>query len=152
MPQTPSLRAPTVATLALAALTGCMTMDDAPPASAEPQQAQGNCPIMESRDWAAWVNAMPGPSATKELIVTGQVTVPTPGFTIALTAGMADRSATPIQQLILTATPPGSMVPQVLTTMPVRYQGPAISMQYRGVRVMCGGQMLTEITDVPVAR
>jgi hypothetical protein len=43
-------------------------------------------------------------------------------------------------------------VAQVLTTASVRYQGPAISMTYRAVRIMCGGRALAEITDVPVAR
>ena len=153
MPRTSSPRTGAIATLALAALTSCMPTADAPPANAEPPPASSSsCPVIESREWAAWVNAMPGPGATKELIATGQVVLPTPGYTVTLTAGMADRSATPVQQLILTATPPSGMVPQVLTTLPVRYQGPAISMNYKAVRIMCGGQMLSEIADVPVAR
>ncbi len=143
----------TAATLALAAVAACQPIDEPPPANAEPPPGpSASCPVIESRDWAAWVNAMPGPGATKELIATGQIVLPTPGYTVTLTAGMADRSATPVQQLILSATPPSGMVPQVLTTLPVRYQGPAISMNYKAVRIMCGGQMLSEITDVIVAR
>jgi hypothetical protein len=143
----------TAAAVALTALAAC-TSDDTPADPVEPPKPApvAACPVIESRDWAAWVNAMPGPAATKELIVTGQVTLPTPGYTVTLTAGIADRSATPVQQLILTATPPTGMVPQVLTTQPVRYQGAAISMQYRGIRIMCGGTMLTEIADVLIAR
>jgi hypothetical protein len=139
--------------VALTALAGCAN-GETPAEPVEPPKPVpvASCPVIESRDWAAWVNAMPGPAATKELIVTGQVTLPTPGYTVTLAAGMADRSATPVQQLILTATAPSGVVPQVLTTQPVRYQGPAISMQYRGIRIMCGGTMLTEIADVPVAR
>lgn len=144
-----------IAAIALTALAACAG-DDAPaepvPPPSVPSPVTGSCPVIESRDWAAWVNAMPGPAATKELIVTGQVTLPTPGYAVTLTAGMADRSATPVQQLVLTATAPTGMVPQVLTTQAVRYQGPAISMNYRAIRIMCGGTMLTEITDVPVAR
>jgi hypothetical protein len=139
------------ATITFIALAGCAT-DDPPPVEQPKPDPIASCPVIESRDWAAWVNAMPGPGATKQLIATGQVTMPTPGYTIALTAGMADRSATPTQQLILTATPPTNPVAQVLTTQPVRYQGPAISMNYRAIRIMCGGQMLSEIDDVPVAR
>ena len=141
------------AAIALTALAAC-TSDDAPAEPAPPPKPApiASCPVLESRDWAAWVNAMPGPAATKELIATGQVTMPTPGYALTLTAGMADRSATPTQQLILTATPPTGPVPQVLHTQAVRYQGPAISMNYRAIRIMCGGTMLTEIDDVPVAR
>ena len=148
---TPIARAATA--LTLAALTACQPIDEPPPANPEPPPPpSASCPVIESSEWAAWVNAMPGPGSTKQLIATGKVVLPTPGYTVTLTAGMADRSATPVQQLILTATPPSGMVTQVLTTQPVRYQGPAISMQYRAIRIMCGGQMLSEITDVPVAQ
>lgn len=141
------------ATLILTAVAACQPMDEALPVSAGPQPGlSASCPVIGSSEWAAWVNAMPGPGSTKELIATGQVVLPTPGYTVTLTAGAADRSATPVQQLILTATPPTGMVPQVLKTMTVRYQGPAISMNYRAIRIMCGRQMLTEIKDVPVAR
>lgn len=143
----------TAAVVALTALAGCANAE-VPAEPVEPPKLApvASCPVIESRDWAAWVNAMPGPGASKELIATGQVTMPTPGYALTLTAGMADRSATPTQQLILTAVPPTGMVPQVLTTQAVRYQGPAISMNYRAVRIMCGGNMLSEIADVPVAR
>ncbi|MFM9864059.1 MAG: hypothetical protein ACKVRO_10670 [Micropepsaceae bacterium] len=152
MPNAPLART-AAAALALAALTNCTSAGEPPPPPIEPPSPQASsCPVIESRDWAAWVNAMPGPGTAKELIATGQIVLPTPGYTVTLTAGLADRSATPMQQLILTATPPTGMVPQVLTTQPVRYQGPAISMNYRAIRIMCGGQMLSEIADVPVAQ
>jgi hypothetical protein len=139
------------ALLCLAVLGACAPIEEPEPVEPPKPQPVGSCPVIESRDWAAWVNAMPGPSATRELIVTGQVTMPTPGYALTLTAGMADRSATPVQQLVLSAVPPSGMVPQVLATEAVRYQGPAISMTYRAVRIMCGGTMLTEISDVQVA-
>ena len=135
------------AALALLSLTNCQSINEPPPSG-----PAASCPVIESRAWAAWVSAMPGPGATKELIAIGEIVLPTPGYTSTLKAGAADRSATPVQQLILTATPPSGIVPQVLTTQPVRYQGPAISMQYRAIRIICGGRMLSEITDVPVAR
>ena len=146
---TPAARL-TVASLALVALTNCQPIDE--PVEEVPPVQVGVCPLIESRAWAAWVNAMPGPGATRQLIVTGEIVLPTPGYQITLTAGAADRSATPVQQLILNAAPPSGVVAQVLTTESVRYQGPAISMQYRGVRILCGGKMLTEIMDVPVAQ
>ena len=147
----PTARA--VAVLALTSVAGCVSAD-APAEPAAPQKPApvAACPVIESRDWAAWVNAMPGPAATKTLIVTGQITLPTPGYAVTLIAGMADRSATPVQQLILTATAPAGPVAQVLHTAPVRYEGPAISMTYRAIGIICGGTMLTEIADVPVAR
>lgn len=141
------------AALSLIALARCETIDDgeAPPPPAAAAAGSG-CAVVESRQWSAWVNAMPGPGASATLHVVGEIVLPTPGFAATLNAGAADRSARPVQQMILDLAPPSGPAPQVLTPATVRYQGPAISMQYRGIRVMCGGQMLTEITDVVVAR
>ncbi|WP_375207202.1 hypothetical protein [Hyphococcus sp.] len=110
------------------------------------------CPVIDSRDWAAWVNAMPGPDAKLTLHVAGEIDLPTPGYDISWQAGMADRSMTPVQRLILNLTPPDGMVAQVITTETVKYEGPALVENYGGVIVMCGGAPLAEITDVTVAR
>ncbi|WDI32038.1 hypothetical protein PUV54_02390 [Hyphococcus flavus] len=109
------------------------------------------CPIVDSRGWKAWVNAMPGPDAQRTLIVMGEVDTPTPGYTFEWSVGVADRSAIPMQRLHLTATPPDGMAAQVITTEEVRYDGPAIAEQYRAVVVMCGEELLADITDVTVA-
>lgn len=110
------------------------------------------CPIVSSRDWTAWVNAMPGPDAQATLIVEGVVDTPTPGYAFSWEVGVADRSAIPMQRLHLSATPPDGMAAQVITTGPVRYQGPAIAQRYRAVVVMCSEEMLAEITDVATAQ
>ncbi len=143
----------TALVLMLTTLAACVADEEPapPPPAYEPPRGSA-CAVIESRTWAAWVNAMPGPKAANTLIVTGEIVLPTPGYTATLTAGMADRSARPVQQLILTLTPPDGVVAQVLTPTSVRYEGPAISQQYSGVRIMCGGAMLTEIDDVPVAQ
>ena len=57
-----------------AALAGCQTA--ATPVPASPSA----CDIVSSSDWAAWVNAMPGPNAQPKLIVTGKAEVPTGGY------------------------------------------------------------------------
>lgn len=126
--------------LTLTALAACQT---APP-PAQPEQTAA-CPVIDSRNWSAHINAMPGPGAQRTLIVSGQIDLPTPGHTVALTAGAADRSATPVQQIVLSAQPPTGMVAQVITSVDVRYEGPAIAQQYRGVRVICGGRELAQL-------
>lgn len=138
--------------LALSALAACQTPSPAPtpapapvPAPAPPSAA---CPILESRDWAAWVNRMPGPDARPMLHVTGQIDLPHGGYRVEVRDGPADRSAIPVQQVILDITPRSGMHTQVVTPAQVAYQGPAIAQHYRGVRVMCGGQLVAEINDV----
>lgn len=118
-------------------------------ANAEGQDA---CPVLESHDWRAWVNAQPGPDASATLIVEGNVVMPTPGYAFSWEEGMADRSAIPMQRLHLAVSPPDGMVAQVITTEAVRYEGPAIAQNYRAVVVMCGDEQLVEIADVTTAQ
>ena len=109
------------------------------------------CAVLESRDWRAWVNAMPGPDAAATLIVEGEVDMPTPDYEFAWEVGMADRSAIPMQRLHFKATPPEGMAAEVITTEAVRYEGPAIAQSYRAVVVVCGDETLAEIEDVTTA-
>jgi hypothetical protein len=119
----------------------------------EGQMANGDCPVIDSADWRAVVGPVDGGEGP-HLIVTGRVTLPTPGWEVALTPGMADRSAMPVQRVILGATPPDGMAAQVLTDYDLRLETPSISAApagqppYRGVLVMCGGMVLVELTEV----
>ncbi|MFC2952070.1 hypothetical protein ACFOOP_09020 [Marinicaulis aureus] len=117
-----------------------------------PAPQETDCPVIESRNWSAWVNAMPGPDAKLTLHVTGDVDLPTPGYEVSWREGMADRSATPVQRLMLTLTPPEGMVTQVITTETVTYEGPALTKTYGGVIVMCGGAPLATIDAVVTAQ
>ncbi|WP_411818240.1 hypothetical protein [Hyphococcus sp. DH-69] len=122
-------------------------------ASEDGEMSQANdCPVIASRNWNAWINAMPGPDATRSLHVTGEIDLPTPGYEIEMIAGVADRSAIPTQRLIIKATPPSGMVTQVITTESVSYSGPAIADLYRSIMVLCGDTVLTEITELQLAQ
>ena len=94
---------------------------------------------------------MPGPDSRHTLHVSGEVDMPTPGYAFEWRVSAADRSATPVQRLLLTATPPDGMAAQVITTETVRYQGPAIAKLYKGILVMCGARVLADIPDVSIA-
>ena len=128
------------------ALASCHT---APPPAPGGGGAR-NCAVLESRNWSAHVNRMPGPDAAATLHVNGEIDLPTSGYTAVLREGPADRSAMPTQQLILDLTAPDGPGLPVVTTAAVRYQGPAIAAQYRSVAVMCAGRRLAEIADVPI--
>lgn len=115
------------------------------------------CPVLGSADWAAWVNAMPGPDGPG-LIVTGTVTLPTPGYDVTLEQGPSDRSARPVQVVQLSAEAPGGMVSQVLSDYPVRFEmaSPALldgmTAPFTAVRVVCGDEELARIEPVEVAQ
>jgi hypothetical protein len=136
--------------VAMFALGACATTDN-PAAPEPPASAPDACPIVQSADWKAWVNRMPGPGATPTLIVEGQVTLPTPGYTIELKLGRADRSMTPVQQLILVATPPAGQVIPTLTPLTARIAAPAIAAKYKAVQIVCNGEVIAQVTDVPDA-
>lgn len=140
------------AVTALAACGQTNAATDPAPAPVVEAPTASACAVIANRNWTAHINAMPGPGAQRTLIVSGEVDLPTPGYTIATDLGPADRSATPVQQLIVNTTAPTGIVAQVVTPTPVRYEGPAIAQQYRAVRIMCGGQQLAEITDIVTAQ
>lgn len=108
----------------------------------------GGCAVLDSREWSAWIDAMPGPDAKRTLHVRGLVDLPTPGFAPVWTVGPADRHAIPKQYFDLAFTPPDGMVAQVITTVEVHFETPAIYPQYRGLVIRCGDAVLAEIDEV----
>jgi hypothetical protein len=69
------------------------------------------CPVASS-DWNAWVNAMPGPGSSPKLIITGQVTAPTGGYSFGWSDFRVAESY-PVQVFVnLTATPPAGPATQ----------------------------------------
>lgn len=134
---------------ALVALAACQMGVETP---TEPETSEtepmAECPVIESANWVAYVDRMPGPGATPTLRIRGEVTLPTPGYTFVWREGIADRMMPPAVRFVLTPTPPEGPVIQVLTTEAVTYDGPALASGYRSVFVLCGDQVLAEITDV----
>ncbi len=110
-----------------------------------------DCPVIDSREWAAWVDAEPGPGAPT-LHIRGTADLPTPGYDYAWRVGIADRAMPPGQHMHLDFTAPDGMVAQVVTPVEVAYEGEATYKEYRMIRVKCGDETLAEIADVPVAQ
>jgi hypothetical protein len=130
--------------------TGCVVVED-------PVLGPAACPVIESRDWTAFVNAMPGPGARPQLIVSGTVRLPSAGYSVALEPGIADRSARPVQNVELVAVPPEGPAATVVTQAEVRLEMASLAVRpgepspYRGVRVLCGGEELAFIAPVETA-
>ncbi len=113
---------------------------------------ESKCPVIDSRNWAAWIDKMPGPEADgPRLRITGEIDLPTPGFTVDWREGPADRAMPPGQRMMLSLIPPDGMVAQVVTTMAVDYAGKAAFDAYRVIYVVCEGKGIAEITDIGVA-
>lgn len=116
-------------------------------------EALAECPVLASGDWAAQVGAVDGHEG-RQLVLTGEVTLPTPAWTVELILGRADRSAIPVQTVRLQAEPPDAPTTQELTVYPLRLVTPSIGAvppemtPYRGVIVTCEADVLIELTDI----
>lgn len=126
------------------ALTACATY---------PEEDTGSASCgYDSRGWKAWVNAMPGPGRNgPTLYITGEVDMPTPGWSLTLVEGPADRMQPPGLRFRLEAERPGGMTTQVITPTQVRYAEPTPYREIREIIITCGGEALATIDDVPVA-
>jgi len=118
--------------------------------AAEDESAMAkDCPVIDSRGWSAWLNKMPSVDGGARLNIAGEVDLPTPGFGVEWVAGPADRANPPGQRFTLVLTPPDGIVAQVVTPTLVKYEDAAAYPAYRAIRVVCGGEVLAEITDIP---
>lgn len=108
------------------------------------------CPITGSGDWAAWVNAMPGPGAQPKLIVTGKVTVPTGGYQPALELGAVSESYPVQATVIFHPNPPAGPADQAVVTHEVRGEWP-MQPPVGSLTVRCGNQVLARISPVETA-
>lgn len=126
-----------------AMLAGC-----APAGQNGPEK--GDCPVVQSSDWTAHVDAMPGPGPGPELIVAGEVALPTGGWSVDLERGRVLETDPPIQELELRFTPPSGAATQAITSQRVRGSFPALD-RYDAVRIRCRGEVLAEIDEVGVA-
>lgn len=105
------------------------------------------CPFREggARGWQAWIDAMPG-GGEPQLIVVGEVNV-SAGYAGRLVFSQADRMDPPNQYLDLTLVeeaggPDG--------WREVRAQDKALGLAYNSVVILCHGEELATITDIPV--
>jgi hypothetical protein len=144
--------------IASCSLTGC-AMDGTSPAPAPPPPAEQasdmtDCPVIDSRNWSAWIDAMPGPGPSPDsgglrLNISGEIDLPTPGYTVEWREGPADRAQPPGLRMRLVLTRPSGMVTQVITPTPVKYSGKSFAPAYRMIIIGCGDKVLATITDIP---
>jgi len=119
--------------------------------SATPPQGARDCAVIGSSDWAAWVNAMPGPGARPTLIVTGKVTVPTGGYRIEW-GDFRVAESYPVQVFgELRAVPPSGPATQAVTAHDVRGEWP-MNEPVGSVTISCGDRVLARISPVETAR
>lgn len=151
--------------LALAAASGIILAACTPPAdqapAAEPPpvpaaeddlavtpESAAECAVLDSRDWQAWIDRMPGPDASPTVHVIGKVDVRSGGYTFNWDVGPMDRSMTPALNLELIPVAPTEPATMAIATEEVHYTGPLAGSSYSRVTITCAGQTLGEITEI----
>lgn len=128
----------------LVTLAGCQTVAPPPPALSPA------CPATESRDWQAWVNAMPGPGAQPRLIVTGKYTAPSGGYSYRWGPPRVMESY-PVQVSVqLIPVPPAGYASDALVEHEVRGEWP-MRPPVGSVTVTCGDRVLGRVSPVATA-
>lgn len=114
------------------------------------QPSLASCPIVESSEWQAWINAMPGPNATPTLIVTGKAVVPSGGYRIGWNQPVVMTSY-PVQVVVeLRPERAPGMHTQALATKEVRGEWPMRD-PVGSVTITCGSKTLARISPVATA-
>lgn len=133
--------------LAIFSLAGCMTSTGKPSESAP--SGSDDCPVLRSTNWQAWLESPAGPSPQRMLHISGEVDLPTAGYSVTLEAGPADRAMPPSQRFRLKAKPPSGMVTQVVTSTRVTFHEAATYPAYRSIAILCGQRIIATINEVP---
>ena len=90
---------------------------------------------------------MPGTKGPT-LNISGEITLPTSGYTISVRAGPLDRRQPPTQRVILDLVKPDGPALQVLTMEAVSGQLSDALPAYRAVMIVCGDKALAEIANI----
>lgn len=127
----------------LLVMPSCETMS----AAGGEKSADATCNGAKTHSWKAWANLMPGPGSSKDVHVTGRISVPTGGWKAKLAKRSPQGINVRILQLELHVTPPSGNVAQVLTEFDVKYTEKGGASLHDRVEIFCGSE---RIADVPV--
>lgn len=106
-----------------------------------------NCPVLESSDWNAWLNKIPG-TESASLNISAKVVLPSAGYNISLVNGPLDRRQPPTQRVRLDIVKPVSPSRVSPVTQDLVGKLPAFTKSYHSIMIICGDKVLENITDI----
>jgi hypothetical protein len=109
-----------------------------------------NCPIYESTSWQARLKESPEVDNMYELYISGEITLPHPGYNIEWLKGPLDRMNPPGLRIILQISESDAMTIQVITPVSVgqRFETPISTFRY--ISIYCGNKLINQFNDVKV--
>ena len=108
------------------------------------------CLAMNSRNWLGWIDRPE--NKEPKLNISGEVDLPTPGYTVTWIPGILDRRQPPTQNLSISFKPPQGIVIQVVTPTKVSFTMPSEILEYRSLRIYCEDQVLADIPGVKAVK
>ena len=130
----------------LAALPACATTTVDDDLDGREDVAAPACPT-ETRNWKAWVNAMPGPDARPTLIVQGEALMPEMS-SVTMAEGPLDRRMPPGQRISIGAEPSQKAAGWQIARIDI---APALT-EYREVVIHCDGAEVARVSPVEIAQ
>lgn len=148
-----SLLLRSLSVLLAVALSGCAHSDPSDPVPAGPTNdpaplATHDCPAYETRNWRAWIEPINNATGRGQLNITGQIDLPSPGYSINLTLGPMDRRHPPSLRINVAAIPPDDAALAVISSEDVSYSVETPVLHYRSIHILCGERQLAELLDV----
>ena len=126
-----------------------VSSDDPVPAQV-PFAPAPDCRIVDSSEWAAWIDAMPGPGKQATLMVSGKLRVRTGGHRVHF-SDLRIAESHPVQIFLdLVVTPPSGPATQAITTVDVRGEWP-VPLPVGSVTIRCGRQVIGRIDEIVTA-
>jgi len=138
-------------TLSIAACTGDIPEQGTPP-SASDSPKQTKCLVRSPENIQMWINAMPGPNSSTDLIAEFTVTAPTPGYTFDMKVLEVMERMPPQYVFEFIAQAPDGIVTQVETKTDVRIE--LADFEYSenaAATVKCGDSTLFYLDKVETA-
>ena len=111
-------------------------------------QAIIKCPVYDSRNWHAWIDQLDRSTGSGRLNISGQIEVPSPGYSMEFSLGPLDRRSPPSLRVQLSLKPPEGAVIQVIHTEKLQHSFDTKVLHYRSIILTCGDKKLAEMVDV----
>jgi len=105
-----------------------------------------NCPLVSDQNWSAQIKTSNSGEST--LYISGDIELPSPGYSVAFEEIPADNNLEPSQHFNLKTETLSGFYIQAVTPMTLQHTTVAIADKYRAIVISCDGKTLATINDV----
>jgi hypothetical protein len=108
------------------------------------------CPVYESTNWQARIKKTPNDNNMYELHISGDITLPHPGYNVKWVEGPTDRMNPPGMRISIQLSESDAMTIQVITTLSIEQSFETPISSFRQVSIYCGNRLITQFGHVGI--